>query len=928
MVSLTVVIMQCPVLMKGSPPEDVLARVEDLVEAMAQTYCGYLVPYTGSQWQLPKVVFMTPVNAVCFCSALQLALLHAPWELEDQKYQDRAQLTVTGRAVFQGPRVSMLIAHLPSGSYKWAACVQKSRTRGQLQGAGLAPQGNSTDPASSASSFSDHRPYVMLSDDASKNMIIRSAELDNAEKVLLFVSPGQIVLLGDAARLMTENMPDDTRPIDLGTYALVKFLQPVQLVEVQVRQLQEREFPPPPQNLKTTPGYYDAPPCDDGIAYLMCKIKPPATADRAYTEALSEWLLLARSLLQLFNGYECQCSPDGALNAAFPTTERALNFAATAQRRLMDSEAAKAVAHLPECEEVLAEDGTLLFRGLRVKMGLTFGVPQGKRPSAIGRADYQGPMLSTAAACVTVASPGQVLLGGEAPHNAEGQPQEVALDEPGRRPIDVAALGQFRLRGVDAYTPLFSVSHPDLVGRSFSKPPGQVVISGSAESDTGGTVWDAEQHGTQCEQDAAVANSFANAVQEAMASKTTKYRADESVEIQQIIGMGSFGKVYKGLWKGVTVAYKLVQYPASSMSSKDKFQTTAVMETAISASMSHPHIVQTYSYNIKPIYAKGAQQSKSTKSDNGTADSTWGNKGTGDGFTRPKETVSSAESGQEEGAGQPSILVWEVQIIQEFCDRGSLRNVLTDTELVNSSTGRLEPSTVLKLAGDVARGMLHIHSMQIVHGDLKAPNILVTGDITLTAKVADFGLSVRMEQDQTHVSGMHAGTLTHMAPEILTSGRLSKGADVYAFGILMFEMQTGQKAFKGVPMHQLTTDVCSKMRRPVFPPDAPLKWVELATRCWDHNAEARPTFVEVVQLIDAMKEAHKKGDFAPEGSASPAVTEGLMMSIRKGNVAAIAEGEEGEEEEEMSQMSDYDYSGTIDVAGMGKREAQGLYNGM
>eukprot|EP00873_Tetraselmis_striata_P015613 jgi/Tetstr1/435877/TSEL_024765.t1 len=81
-------------------------------------------------------------------------------------------------------------------------------------------------------------------------------------------------------------------------------------------------------------------------------------------------------------------------------------------------------------------------------------------------------------------------------------------------------------------------------------------------------------------------------------------------------------------------------------------------------------------------------------------------------------------------------------------------------------------------------------------------------------------------------------------------------------------------------------------------------------------------------LIDAMKEAHKKGDFAPEGSASPAVTEGLMMSIRKGNVAAIAEGEEGEEEEEMSQMSDYDYSGTIDVAGMGKREAQGLYNGM
>eukprot|EP00951_Prasinocladus_malaysianus_P022746 scaffold191589_cov45-Prasinocladus_malaysianus.AAC.2 len=141
----------------------------------------------------------------------------------------------------------------------------------------------------------------------------------------------------------------------------------------------------------------------------------------------------------------------------------------------------------------------------------------------------------------------------------------------------------------------------------------------------------------------------------------------------------------------------------------------------------------------------------------------------------------------------------------------------------DSKTGLMDPTALLKLAGDVARGMLHIHSMQIVHGDLKAHNILVTGADGLSAKVADFGLSVRMEQEQTHVSGVHAGTLTHMAPEILMSGRLSKAADVYAFGIIMFELLTGEKAFKGAAMHQLSADVCTKQLRPQFPLGSPPK---------------------------------------------------------------------------------------------------------
>jgi hypothetical protein len=177
----------------------------------------------------------------------------------------------------------------------------------------------------------------------------------------------------------------------------------------------------------------------------------------------------------------------------------------------------------------------VIFRGLRVKMGLTFGVPQGKRPSAIGRADYQGPLLNTAAACLTVASPGQVLLGGSDDLlDGEGKVKEMTLNEPGWRPIHVEEMGTYQLRGVPNSVPLFTVSHPDLVQRCFTKLPGK-IMSGSIDSSTGQTVWDEDAMGEPLRStstDKITANAFADAVQEAMSCTTAKYRADESVEIQ------------------------------------------------------------------------------------------------------------------------------------------------------------------------------------------------------------------------------------------------------------------------------------------------------------------------------------------------------------------------------------------------------------
>ena len=65
------------------------------------------------------------------------------------------------------------------------------------------------------------------------------------------------------------------------------------------------------------------------------------------------------------------------------------------------------------------------------------------------------------------------------------------------------------------------------------------------------------------------------------------------------------------------------------------------------------------------------------------------------------------------------------------------------------------------------------------------------------AQVADFGLSRVLSQEA--ISTGTFGTVTHMPPELLTTGRLSKAVDVYAFGVLLWEMCTGRRPWAGRP---------------------------------------------------------------------------------------------------------------------------------
>ncbi|RRT70359.1 hypothetical protein BHE74_00001281 [Ensete ventricosum] len=101
-----------------------------------------------------------------------------------------------------------------------------------------------------------------------------------------------------------------------------------------------------------------------------------------------------------------------------------------------------------------------------------------------------------------------------------------------------------------------------------------------------------------------------------------------------------------------------------------------------------------------------------------------------------------------------------------------------------------------RIALGAARGLSYLHDHcdpKIIHRDVKAANILL--DEEFEAVVGDFGLAKLMDYKDTHVTTAVRGTIGHIAPEYLSTGKSSEKTDVFGYGIMLLELITGQRAF-------------------------------------------------------------------------------------------------------------------------------------
>ena len=91
--------------------------------------------------------------------------------------------------------------------------------------------------------------------------------------------------------------------------------------------------------------------------------------------------------------------------------------------------------------------------------------------------------------------------------------------------------------------------------------------------------------------------------------------------------------------------------------------------------------------------------------------------------------------------------------------------------------------------------------------------------------------------------------------QILREGKQTKAADVYAFGITLWEVFTGSKAYKGIPQMVLGHKIVFEHLRPAFPEDAPSDFRLLAEKCWHPDMKQRPAFDDIFNELRAMRDA-------------------------------------------------------------------------
>ncbi|XP_071505294.1 mitogen-activated protein kinase kinase kinase 13-A-like [Diadema antillarum] len=178
-------------------------------------------------------------------------------------------------------------------------------------------------------------------------------------------------------------------------------------------------------------------------------------------------------------------------------------------------------------------------------------------------------------------------------------------------------------------------------------------------------------------------------------------------------------------------------------------------------------------------------------------------------------------------------------ILMEYCPFGQLYEVLRD--------GReIPPQLMIDWSKQIAQGMHYLHSHKIIHRDLKSPNVLVSNNDIL--KISDFGTSREWNEKSTKMS--FAGTVAWMAPEVIRNEPCSEKVDVWSFGVVLWELLTGEMPYKDVDSSAIIWGVGSNSLQLPIPSTCPDGFKLLMMQCWSAKTKNRPSFRQILMHID------------------------------------------------------------------------------
>jgi mitogen-activated protein kinase kinase kinase 7 len=271
------------------------------------------------------------------------------------------------------------------------------------------------------------------------------------------------------------------------------------------------------------------------------------------------------------------------------------------------------------------------------------------------------------------------------------------------------------------------------------------------------------------------------------------------------IGRGSFGIVLRAKWRGMDVAVKKLHLDQLSKKEKESFRKELMILANLGV---HRNLVRLHGYCLNPPC-----------------------------------------------------------IVMELISLGSLTHLLHYNEdpavEAKMTDGRIKKNLVF----GIADGMRQLHAAKIIHCDLKPQNVLVSDDYD--AKITDFGLSALRSKTSSTVatknfgdndgeaSVVGGGTAGYMAPELLDSTSPPDfSSDVYSFGILLNEVIMEEEPYSDQYANFTGRGVfgaanyAKQGKRPTVSQKTPKIVEDLITKCWAADPTSRPTFEEIIKVIN------------------------------------------------------------------------------